>query len=131
MNKTVLVTLYNNLLTFRDTDKKFKLQGGVLKMMINKNYNVDPAQLSGKKLMLASAKEMYFDEIAPANKSTRDGSLTRLLKSPSIIACASGVSSFHKKNISQKQKVYHMFLMNFVIRLNSCYKKNKLVIYLT
>ena len=31
MNKTISVTLYNNLLTFRDTDKKFELQGNLLK----------------------------------------------------------------------------------------------------
>ena len=28
-NKTIPVTLYNNLLTFRDTDKKFKLEGNL------------------------------------------------------------------------------------------------------
>ena len=40
-NKTTPVTLYNSLLIFRDTDKKIELQGDVLKMVTNKNYNVD------------------------------------------------------------------------------------------
>ena len=35
MNKTIPVTLYYNLLTFRDTDKKFELHGDVLEMMTN------------------------------------------------------------------------------------------------
>ena len=39
--KTKLVTLYNKLITFHDTEKKFKLQGNHLKMMTNGNHNVD------------------------------------------------------------------------------------------
>ena len=35
INKTIPVTLYNNLLTIRDTDKKFLLQGDLFKMMTN------------------------------------------------------------------------------------------------
>ena len=37
INKTIPVTLFNNLLKFRDTDKEFDLQGELLKMMTNKN----------------------------------------------------------------------------------------------
>ena len=33
--KTIAVTLYNNILTLRDTDKEFELQGDLLKMMTN------------------------------------------------------------------------------------------------
>ena len=51
-NKTIPVTLFDNLLTFRDTDKKFELQGDVSKMMTNKNYNEDNANLSDKKQSL-------------------------------------------------------------------------------
>ena len=51
MNKTIPVTLCNNLLTFRDTDKEIELQGDLLKMITNKNYNVDLAKLSDKKIM--------------------------------------------------------------------------------
>ena len=84
------VTLYNNLLTFRDTGKKFELKGDLLKMITNKNYNVDHASLSDKKLMYDFAKEMHFDLRAQGNKSTRDRTLIKLLKSPAITA--SGVS---------------------------------------
>ena len=77
INKTIPVTLYNNLLTFRDTDEKFELGGEISKMMTNKNYNVHLANLLDKKLMFEFAKEMYFDEKAPGNKSTRDKTFIR------------------------------------------------------
>ena len=70
------------MLTFRDTGKEFELKGNLLKMITNENYNVDLAKLSDKKLMYDFAKEMNFDLKAPANKSTRDRTLIKLLKSP-------------------------------------------------
>ena len=50
INKTKPVTLYDNLLTLRDSDKNFQLAGDLLKLMANKNYNVDLAKMSDKKL---------------------------------------------------------------------------------
>ena len=98
-NKTIPVTLYRNLLTFRDTDKKFELQGNLLKMITNKNYNVDLANLPDKKQIFDLATEMYFDEKTSGNKSTGDRSLIRLLESQGIIVSASGVSSSHKTRL--------------------------------
>ena len=46
--------------------------------------------LQDKKLRYDFAKEMNFDLKAPGNKSTRDRTLIKLLKSPAIMA--SGVS---------------------------------------
>ena len=90
IHNTIPITLYNNLLTFRDTGKEFELKGDLLKMITNKNFNVDLASLSDKKLRYDFAKEMHFDTKAQGNKSTRDRTLIKLLKSPAIIA--SGVS---------------------------------------
>ena len=70
INKIVPITLYNNLLTFRDTGKEFELKGDLSKMITNKNYNVDLASLQEKKLMYDFAKEMNFDLKARGNKST-------------------------------------------------------------
>ena len=61
-------------------------------MITNKNYNVDLARLSDKKLMYDFAKEMHFDERRVGNKSTRDRTLIKLLKSPGLMVSASGVS---------------------------------------
>ena len=83
-------TLHINLLTFQDTNKQFELKGDLLKMINNKNYNVDLASLSDKKLVYDFAKEMHFDERRDGNKSTRDKTLIKLLNSPAIMA--SGVS---------------------------------------
>ena len=47
-NKTIPINLYINLLTFRDIDKKFELQGDLLKKMTNIKFNVDPAEISDK-----------------------------------------------------------------------------------
>ena len=92
INNSIPITLYNNLLTFRDTGKEFELKGDLLKMITNKNYNVDLASLADKKLMYDFAKEMHFDVKKIGNKSTRDRTLTKLLKSPGLMVSASGVS---------------------------------------
>ena len=93
IHNTIPVTLYNNLLTFRDTGKELELKGDLLKMITNKNYNVDLAILSDEKLLYEFAKEMYFDVNAPGNESIRDGTLRKLLKSPGLIVSASGISN--------------------------------------
>ena len=92
IKNTIPITLHDNLLTFRDTNKQFELKGDLLKMITNKNYSVDHASLSDKKLMYDFAKEMHFDEKAQGNKSTIDRTLIKLLKSPSLMVSASGVS---------------------------------------
>ena len=91
VNKTIPITLYNNLLTFRDTGKQSELKGDLLKMMTNNNYNVNLACLSDKKLMYEFAKEMNFDVRGQGRKSTRDRTLKNLLKSPASMA--SGIST--------------------------------------
>ena len=90
LNKTIPITLYNNMFTLRDTGKEFELKGDLSKMITNSKFNVDLASLSDKKLMYDFAKEMHFDERNVGNKPTRDRKLIKLLNSPAIMA--SGVS---------------------------------------
>ena len=92
INNTIPITLYGNMLTFRDTNKQFELKGDLLEMITNVKFNVDLASLSDKKLMYDFAKEMHFDPRASGNKSTRDRKLIKLLNSPGLIVSASGVS---------------------------------------
>ena len=61
-------------------------------MITNKNYNVNHASLSDKKLMYDFAKEMHFDQRRVGNKSTRDKTLIKLLESPGLMVSASGIS---------------------------------------
>ena len=91
IKNTIPITLYNNLLTFRDAGKEFELNGDLLKMITNNNYNVDHASLADKKLMYDFAKEMHFDLKAVGKLSSRDKTLIKLFKSPAIMA--SGVSN--------------------------------------
>ena len=92
MKNKIPITLYGNMLTFRDTNKQFELTGDLLEMITNKDYNVDHASLANKKLMYDFAKEMHFDLKAVGKKPTRDKTLIKLLKSPGLIVSASGVS---------------------------------------
>ena len=90
INNSIPITLHDDLSTFRDIGKIFELKGDLLKMIANKNYIVDHASLSDKKLMYDFAKEMNFDSKAQGTKSTRDRTLIKLLKVPAIMA--SGIS---------------------------------------
>ena len=92
INKTIPITLFNNMLTFRDTGKEFELKRELLKLITNKNYNVNLASLQDKKLLYDFAKEMKFDTKVLGNKSTWDRTLIKLLKSPGLLVSASGVS---------------------------------------
>ena len=92
IQNTIPITLYNNVLTFRDTSREFELKGDLLERTTNKNYNVDLAKLSDKKLMYDFAKEMNFDLKAQCNKSTRVRTLIKLLKSPGLMVSGSGIS---------------------------------------
>ena len=86
LHNTIPTTLHDKLLTFRDTGRKFELEGGLLKMIINKNHNVNLASLQDKKILYYSAREVNFDRKAQGDKSTRDRTLIKLLKSPAIMA---------------------------------------------
>ena len=92
IHNSIPITLYGNMLTFRDTNKQFELKGDLLEMITNSNYNVDLASLADKKLMYDFAKEMNFDQKVIGKKSTRDKTLIKLLKSPGLMVSASGVS---------------------------------------
>ena len=92
MHNTIPITLYNNIFTFRDTGREFKLKGDLLEMITNNNFNVDLASSSDKKLMFNFAKGMHFDLKAVGKKSIRDKARIKLLKSPELMISASGVS---------------------------------------
>ena len=86
------ITLYGNMLIFRDTNKQFELKGDLLEMITNSKYNVDLASLADKKLRYDLAKEMHFDQKAIGRKSIRHQTLIKLLKSLGLMSSASGVS---------------------------------------
>ena len=91
IHNSIPITLYGNMLTFRDTNKQFELKGDLLETITNSKYNVDLASLADKKLMYDFGKEMNFDQKAIGKKSTRDKTLIKVLKSPGLMVSASGV----------------------------------------
>ena len=92
IHNSIPITLYGNMLTFRDTNKQFELKGDLLEMITNSKYNNDLASSTDKKPMYDFAKETHFDQKAVGKKSTRDRTLIKLLKSPGLMVSASGVS---------------------------------------
>ena len=72
INNSIPITLHDRLLIFGDGVKKFELKGDLLKLITKKNYNVDLASSSDKKLLYVFAKQMYFNVRALGNKSIRD-----------------------------------------------------------
>ena len=90
INGTVPVTIVSNMITFRDTDKNFKLEGDFLKVMTNYKFNVDHSNQQDRKLIYIFAKEMKYDTKSTGRPGVRHTSMIRLLDQPAIMA--TGVS---------------------------------------
>ena len=79
------------MLTFKDTNRSFKLDGVLLKVKTSYKFNADPSNTQDKKLIYEFATEMDFDVKKTRRPSTRVGSVIRILESPAIMA--SGIST--------------------------------------
>ena len=90
INEGIPVTLVSNMLIFRDSNKSFKIEGDLLETMTNYDFNVDHSNQQDRKLIYEFVKEMNFNIRQKGNKSDRDKSIIRLLRSSRIMA--SGVS---------------------------------------
>ena len=84
------VTIFSNMITFRDTDKTFRLEGDLLKVITNHKFNVDHSNPQDRKIIYQFAKEMNYDIKSTGRPSTRHNSMIRLLDQPAIMA--SGIS---------------------------------------
>ena len=83
---TVPVTIFSNMLVFRDSNKSFRLEGDLLKVITNYKFNVDHSSPQDKKLIYEFAKEMNYDTKSVGRPSTRHESMVRLLDQPAIMA---------------------------------------------
>ena len=79
INGGIPVSLYSNMLTFRDSNKSFKLDGDLLETITNYDFNVDHSNPQDQKLIHEFGKELKFD-IKQKGRSNRDKSMIRLLK---------------------------------------------------
>ena len=91
INTNVRVTLYSIMVTFRDTNKSFELDGYLLKTKTNDNFNVGHSNLQDQKTYLEFGKEMKFEIKQKGRTSDRDKCLLKLLESPAIMS--SGTST--------------------------------------
>ena len=80
------VTIFSNMITFRDSNKTFRLEGDLLKVITNYKFNVDHSSLQDKKLIYEFAKEMKYDIDSIGRPSVRHNSMIRLLEQPAIMA---------------------------------------------
>ena len=87
---TIPVTIFSNMITFRDSNKTFRLEGDLLKVITNYKFNADHSSPQDKKLIYEFAKEMKYDTKSTGRPNTRHESMIRLLDKPAIMA--SGMS---------------------------------------
>ena len=80
------VILYNNILTFRHSNKSFELDGDLLKTMTNYDFKISHSNPQDQKLLFEFGKEINFNIEQKGRKSNRDKFLINLLNSTTIRA---------------------------------------------
>ena len=80
------VTIFSNMITFRGSNKTFRLEGALLKVITNYKFNIDHSSPQDKKLIYEFAKEMNYDTKSTGRPSVRHESMIRLLDKPAIMA---------------------------------------------
>ena len=89
-HRGIPVTLFSNMITFRDSNKSFKLEGDLLKLITDYKFNANHSSPQDKKLIYEFAKEMNCDTKSIGRPSIRHNSIVKILISPAILA--SGIS---------------------------------------
>ena len=91
IHRGIPVTLFSNMIIFRDSNKSFKLEGDILKLITNYKFNANHSSPQDKKLIYEFAKEMNYDTKSIGRPSIRHNSVIKILESPAIMA--SGVTT--------------------------------------
>ena len=80
------VTPFSNMKTFRDSNRSFRLEGDLLKVVTNYKFNADHSSRQDKKLVYEFAKEMNCDTKSTGRPSFRHTSIIKTLEPPAIRA---------------------------------------------
>ena len=91
IQRGIPVFLFSNMIIFRDSNKSFKLEGDLLKLITNYKFNADHSSPQDKKLINDFAKEMNYDAKSIGRPSIEHSSIIKILESPAIMA--SGVTT--------------------------------------
>ena len=86
IHDTIPVTIFSNMIVFRDSNKSFRLEGDLLKVITNYKFNLDHSNPQDKKLIYQFAKEMKYDTKSTGRPSVRHNSMVKLLDQPVIMA---------------------------------------------
>ena len=86
IHRGIPVTLFSKTIIFRDSNKSFKLEGDLLKLITNYKFNADHSSPQDKKLIYEFAKEMNYDTKSLGRPSIRHNSIIKILESPAIMA---------------------------------------------
>ena len=73
------------MITFRDSNESFTLEGDLLKLITNCKFNADHSSTQDKKLIYEFTKEMNYDTKSTGRPSTRHTSIIKILESPAIM----------------------------------------------
>ena len=90
INEKVPVTIFSNMLTFRDTKKVFKIEGDLYKVITDYKFNVDHSNKQNRQIIYEFGKEMKYKLKNKGRPSIRHNSMIRLLNQSPIKA--SGLS---------------------------------------
>ena len=91
IHRGIPVTLFSNMITFRGSNKSFKLEGDLLKIITDYKFNADHSSPQDKKLIYEFAKEMNYDTKSIGRPGVRHISIVKIFNSPAIMA--SGISN--------------------------------------
>ena len=78
INGGIPVTLFSNMLTFRDSKKSFRIDWDLLETMTNYDFNVSHFNPNDQKQIYEFGKEMNFNIKQNGRKSDRDKSLIKI-----------------------------------------------------
>ena len=79
INGDIPVTVFSNILIFRDCNKSFKLDGDLLETMTNYDFNVRLSKPKDQKLIYEFGKDANFFIKQKGRKSDRDRTLLNYL----------------------------------------------------
>ena len=91
IHRGIPVTLFSNMITFRDSNKSFKLEGNLFKLITDYKFNADHSSQQDRNLIYEFAKEMNYDIKSTGRPGVRRNSIVKILSSPAIMA--SGISN--------------------------------------
>ena len=86
INEKVPVTIFSNMLTFRDTKKVFKIEGDLYKVITDYKFNVDHSNKQNRQIIYEFGKEMKYKIKNKGRPSIRHNSMIRLLNQSPIKA---------------------------------------------